>query len=150
MPSSLLELPIELVYRIMDCLDQLTILCSMRDVCMRLNTIIEIYNRNKETITTLCWHQNTIEARGTQHLAHTLLDDMNTKTINLDDYNIAPLRAEQLADALQTNTTLTALYICENELGQEGAQCLAKALQTNKVISDFSRIIYNTNHASFK
>ncbi|CAF4062427.1 unnamed protein product, partial [Rotaria magnacalcarata] len=138
MPSSLLELPIELVYRIMDCLDQLTILCSMRDVCMRLNTIIEIYNRNKETfstldvkrqqigaiggryffdalrtnttITTLCWHQNTIEARGTQHLAHTLLDDMNTKTINLDDYNIAPLRAEQLADALQTNTVIINLF----------------------------------------
>ncbi|CAF5227457.1 unnamed protein product, partial [Rotaria magnacalcarata] len=44
-PSNLLELPIELVYRVMDCLDKFTIVFSMRNVCMRLNAIIDTYNR---------------------------------------------------------------------------------------------------------
>ncbi len=34
---SLLTLPIELVYRILDNLDEFTILVSIRDVCSRLN-----------------------------------------------------------------------------------------------------------------
>jgi hypothetical protein len=43
--ASLLTLPIELVYRILDELDQLTILLSLRNVCMRLNTITDTYYR---------------------------------------------------------------------------------------------------------
>jgi len=44
---SLLTLPVELVYRILDNLDQLTILLSVRDVCIRLNTITDTYHRYK-------------------------------------------------------------------------------------------------------
>jgi hypothetical protein len=40
-------LPIELIYRIFDNLDVLTILLSLRDVCMRLNTILDTYYRYK-------------------------------------------------------------------------------------------------------
>jgi hypothetical protein len=42
---SFLTLPVELVYRILDNLDQLTILLSVCDVCTRLNAIIETYHR---------------------------------------------------------------------------------------------------------
>jgi len=42
---SLLTLPIEFVYRVLDNLDELTILFSARDVCTRLNAIIDIYHR---------------------------------------------------------------------------------------------------------
>jgi hypothetical protein len=46
---SLLTLPIELMYGILDHLDELTILISVRDVCSRLNTITDTYHRYKVT-----------------------------------------------------------------------------------------------------
>jgi hypothetical protein len=42
---SILTLPIELVYRILDNLDQLTILLSLHNVCIRLNAITDTYYR---------------------------------------------------------------------------------------------------------
>jgi hypothetical protein len=42
---SLLTLPVEIVYRILDNLDELTILCSVRNVCTRLNLITDTYRR---------------------------------------------------------------------------------------------------------
>jgi hypothetical protein len=44
---SILTLPIELIYCILDNLDELTILFSARDVCTRLNLIIDTYHRYK-------------------------------------------------------------------------------------------------------
>lgn len=41
----LLKLPVELIYRILDNLNDLTILCSMRDVCSRINTIVDSYHQ---------------------------------------------------------------------------------------------------------
>ncbi|CAF4191073.1 unnamed protein product, partial [Rotaria sp. Silwood2] len=43
--SFLLALPIDLVYSILDNVDEFTILCSVRNVCARLNTIIDTYYR---------------------------------------------------------------------------------------------------------
>ncbi|CAF3343663.1 unnamed protein product [Rotaria sp. Silwood1] len=43
--SSLLALPVGLVYRILDKLDELTILCSVRNVCTQLNEITDTYDR---------------------------------------------------------------------------------------------------------
>ena len=42
---SLLAIPVELVYRILDNLDQLSILLSVQNVCLRLNTIANTYHR---------------------------------------------------------------------------------------------------------
>ena len=42
--DSLLTLPVELVYRILDHLDNFTILTSFRDVCERLNAITDSYH----------------------------------------------------------------------------------------------------------
>lgn len=39
------KLPIEIVYRILNKFDTLTILCSCLNACQRLNTIIETYQR---------------------------------------------------------------------------------------------------------
>jgi hypothetical protein len=38
-------LPVEIVYRILDNLSILSILCSMRNVCTRLNAITDSYQR---------------------------------------------------------------------------------------------------------
>ncbi len=43
--ASLHTLPIELVYQILDNLDLITVICSVRDVCTRLNFIIDSYHR---------------------------------------------------------------------------------------------------------
>ncbi len=48
-------LPVELVYRILDHLDQLTILLSCRNVCIRLNAITETYHRYK--VKDIIWQQ---------------------------------------------------------------------------------------------
>jgi hypothetical protein len=40
-------LPVELVYRILDKLDVLTIFWSLQCVCQRLNTILDTYQRYK-------------------------------------------------------------------------------------------------------
>jgi len=45
MTLSLHTLPVELVYRILDNLDDLTIFMSCRDICTRLNTITDTYYR---------------------------------------------------------------------------------------------------------
>ncbi len=45
MPLSLHTLPVELVYRILDHLDVLTILLSCRNVCKRLDDITDNYHR---------------------------------------------------------------------------------------------------------
>jgi hypothetical protein len=42
---SLLALPVELVYRILDHLDEFNILSSMRNVCVRMNAIVDSYHR---------------------------------------------------------------------------------------------------------
>jgi hypothetical protein len=55
MASSLLTLPIEMVYRILDNLDNKTILLSCRNVCTRLNDITDTYYRYKVIIDFLLW-----------------------------------------------------------------------------------------------
>jgi hypothetical protein len=45
MASSLLTIPVELVYRILDNVCERTIFLSLRNVCKRLNTIIDTYHR---------------------------------------------------------------------------------------------------------
>jgi hypothetical protein len=42
---TLVTLPVEIVYRILDHMDQLTILLSIRNVCTRLNAITDTYHR---------------------------------------------------------------------------------------------------------
>jgi hypothetical protein len=45
MALSLHTLPVELIYRILDKLDDLTLFVACRNVCTRLNTIIDTYHR---------------------------------------------------------------------------------------------------------
>lgn len=48
--QSFLTLPIELIYYIMDKLDLPTIFLSLRNVCQRLNCIIDSYQRYRVSI----------------------------------------------------------------------------------------------------
>ena len=41
---SLVTIPVDLVYLIFDHLDELALLCSVRDVCRRMNQIVDSYS----------------------------------------------------------------------------------------------------------
>ena len=41
---SLVTIPVDLVYRIFDYLDEVALLCSVRDVCRRMNRIVDSYS----------------------------------------------------------------------------------------------------------
>lgn len=56
LPSSLLEVPAELVYRILDNMGTLDILFSARNVCTRLNLIIDSYHRYQVNFVLECDH----------------------------------------------------------------------------------------------
>jgi hypothetical protein len=47
---SLLTLPVELVYRILDKMDDWTMLCSMRNVCTQINITVDTYHRYQVNI----------------------------------------------------------------------------------------------------
>ena len=63
MQPSLLALPIELTYRILDQLKQVDILLSVRNVCTRLNAIVDTYHRYQVTR-----HLTLNGARFTRHV----------------------------------------------------------------------------------
>ncbi|CAF4257166.1 unnamed protein product, partial [Rotaria sp. Silwood2] len=44
-PATLLTIPVDIVYRILDKLSDLTIIVSVRNVCERLNVISDTYHR---------------------------------------------------------------------------------------------------------
>lgn len=63
-------LPVELIYRILDYLDNVTILLSCRNVCTRLNDIVDGYHRYR-VISNLSQRSNIISS-------FTSLDDDHT------------------------------------------------------------------------
>jgi hypothetical protein len=84
---SLLTLPVELVYRILNSLDDFNIFCTMRDVCTHTNTIMNNYRRYKvkfsafslifflyftQTLTTLQLCNTKMDLQGIIQLANTL------------------------------------------------------------------------------
>ncbi|CAF1251278.1 unnamed protein product [Rotaria sordida] len=90
---SFLTLPVELVYRILDKLDTFTILCSMLNVCTRINVIVDDY-RQHPTLIKLDLRYNQIGRAGARYLAH----------------------------GLQYNTTLTMLSLEQNSIDFQAGQ----------------------------
>ncbi|CAF4715950.1 unnamed protein product, partial [Rotaria sp. Silwood2] len=44
-PATLLTIPVDIVYRILEKLDDLSLILSVRNVCERLNIITDTYHR---------------------------------------------------------------------------------------------------------
>ena len=80
---NLLQLPIELLFRILDQLDELTIFISMRNVCRRLNAITDAYRR------------------------YQLFKTLNLSKEHLVEYNL-----ETIIRALHINTVRMMLFYC--------------------------------------
>jgi hypothetical protein len=100
---SFIALPVELVYRILDHVDDVTLFCSALNVCTRLNTIINNYRRYQvnsdvfklidlifshkivhfiQTVTTLILNRKQSHLIGEEFLLHTLQQN-EVITLNL-------------------------------------------------------------------
>ncbi|MDC0857663.1 hypothetical protein OAP83_02990, partial [Rickettsiales bacterium] len=62
-------------------------------------------------------------------------NDSTLSTLGLWNNQIGDEGAQALANALQTNSSLSALNLRNNQIGADGAQALATALQTNSSLS---------------
>ncbi|CAF1278696.1 unnamed protein product [Rotaria sordida] len=160
--ASILSLPTELVYLILDNLDDFTILCSIRNVCTRLNQIIDTYPRyqtltilkfrskhigaleaqhlanairNNYVLTTLDVNYDSIEDNGTDHIADVLRNNTTLTTLKLHSFYTAALQIQHLADTLRNNTTLTTLTLSNNDINEHGAKQLSDALRNNTTLT---------------
>lgn len=57
MPPSLLILPVELLYRILEKLDDFELVCVISNVCVRLNMILQTYHRYQVRFIKKLWKQ---------------------------------------------------------------------------------------------
>ncbi|CAF1678780.1 unnamed protein product, partial [Adineta ricciae] len=73
---SLNTLSVELVYRILDCMDLLNIFWSLQCVSQRLNTILKTYSRYQtlETLGCSCWSSNIFEVYDRQVKSLSIFD----------------------------------------------------------------------------
>ncbi|CAF1326433.1 unnamed protein product [Adineta ricciae] len=127
-------LPVEIVYRIMDHQNEETLFCSMQNISRRLNLILSTYERYR-TLTTLDLSFNGIGAEGAEQIADALRTNTILTTLYLNYNRIRAEGAQHFGDALRTNTILTELYLGNNEIGAEGAQHIADALRTNTTLT---------------
>ncbi|CAF1108924.1 unnamed protein product [Adineta ricciae] len=155
-------LPVEIVYRIMDHQNELTLFCSMQNISRRLNQILSTYERYRGLClysfsppptpnATPTYHKSgkSISLEGTlkrdiplQSIAihsYILLFPHNQlttlTTLDLGDNRLDAEGAQHIADALRTNTTLTTLNLSWNGIGAEGAKHIADALGTNATLT---------------
>ncbi|CAF1077600.1 unnamed protein product [Adineta steineri] len=90
--------------------------------------------QNNKRFTQLYLGQNQPGDKGTQHIANALRNNTTITILYLDQNQtkIGDKGAQYLADALRHNTALTILYLDQNQIGNDGAQSLADALRNNK------------------
>ncbi|CAF1527679.1 unnamed protein product, partial [Adineta steineri] len=128
---SLLTLPVEIVYRILDNLDDFTILCSVRNVCRRLNAITDAYHRY-QLFTTLDLSNYQLQDHHIQCLVEALPNNTTLTTINIGSNTYQDDLTVKLINALKNNKTLTTLDINCNSIKDQEAQDLAIFLENNK------------------
>ncbi|CAM4878708.1 unnamed protein product [Rotaria socialis] len=154
--ASLLTLPVELIHMIFDNLSDFTIICSLRQVYTRLNTIMDAYPGYQELDTLfLCdevvgcdqikhivnalrnnpLRQNAIGAVEVQHLTNALKNNTTLTEFHLNANHIGVDGGEHFADALRNNKTLLTLDLAGAGVGDEGAHLLAFALQDNTTLT---------------
>ena len=96
--------------------------------------------KGNETLKVLHLWTNAIGPSGAGELAEAL-GNTTLEDLDLHDNNIQDDGAKALAKALIFNETLKSLYLRYTQIGDEGAKALAKALEFNKTLKylDLSR-----------
>ncbi|GMF64799.1 unnamed protein product [Phytophthora lilii] len=76
-----------------------------------------------------------LDATALAEILQRVKEDSNVTTLNLCRSGVTPSLAVQLADFLETNSTLTHVDLSGNRLGEHGAGCLATSLMKNSAVS---------------
>jgi len=96
--------------------------------------IFDALHNTNNTLQQLFLSQNKLGDEGTKVLAVALSDNTNLKLkqLCLRDNGITDKGVQYLADMLESNSTLTHLWLSSNKIGEQGLQRLADALFKNK------------------
>ncbi|CAF1268964.1 unnamed protein product [Adineta steineri] len=130
---SLITVPIELIYCIMDNLDTEALFRSLRDVSTRTNAIMDTYERYK-TLTTLHTPAINIGDEGAMYLAEALSFNETLTELKLGYNKISNQGAQYFANALKENTTLKLLELYSNNIDHAGELHFTEALGVNNVV----------------
>ncbi|UJR11084.1 hypothetical protein I4U23_015266 [Adineta vaga] len=134
-PPSLHTLPIELIYRILDHLNEFSILLSARNVCVRLNAIIETY-QPYQIFTILDLKHRSLNNDLFKCLIRSLQTNTTITTLELSGHHLNDEIARELGYVLQRNKTLTKLNCGENRISTEGLRFFIMGLKNNTVSDD--------------
>ncbi|CAF4127880.1 unnamed protein product, partial [Adineta steineri] len=93
--------------------------------------------QNNKIFTQLYLGQNRPGDKGAQHIANALRNNTTITILYLDQNQtkIGDKGAHYLADALRHNTALQMLSLYDDQIGDKGAQHLADALRSNAALS---------------
>ncbi len=140
---SLHTLPAELVHCILDNLDQLTILFSIRNVCMRLNAITDNYYRYQVNFIFIFKEEFSFKSCSSKYSCHV---DIVQALMNID-YLTKPSvkKCQKKAHKVKSYyviiiflQTLTSLDFRVNKIDDQQLERLANILKTNRVRQLFS------------
>ena len=142
-------IPVELIYRILHHLDDLTILCSIQNISLRMNEILNTYHRYQVR---LRMSVSTFGVVKTYLLSEPFFYEKNqiTDTLDLTHKPLNDQAVQRLAAALQFNRvlysylfillfndyfiqTFTTITLVNTGIIDQGAQHLGTALQQNQV-----------------
>ncbi|UJR29489.1 hypothetical protein I4U23_010701 [Adineta vaga] len=124
------KLPAELIYRILDYLDDLTIVLSCRNVCLQLNSIINSYNRY-QTLKTFHLTPNKISLKNIKHLENILQENHILTKLKIDHIEI---NEKNFFNVLLNNKVLTTLILKDNYITIHGAMHLINDLRDNNTL----------------
>ncbi|CAF1665976.1 unnamed protein product, partial [Adineta ricciae] len=128
---SFLTVPIDIIYRILDHLDILTILLSLRNVCTRFNIVIDDY-RPYVTLTDLNLCERHINGSKLQRLSCVLKNNTTITCLDLQQNELVADDAKYLSMILKENHSITTLNLLINEIDSQGMQYLADGLCHNQ------------------
>ncbi|CAF3784100.1 unnamed protein product [Rotaria magnacalcarata] len=154
-------LPVELIYRILDHLDALVILCSLQNINTRMNAIITSYQpfqafatldvgqrrlsyerfdwaniiRYNTTLTTMIFCKNNLDDRAIANLVRGLEHNSTLISFDLSYNRIKTAGARDIATVLKYNQTLETLNLSQNKIGIAGAISLAIVLKHNTTLT---------------
>ncbi|CAF4411995.1 unnamed protein product [Rotaria socialis] len=129
----LLALPIEVIFHILDELDEFTIIFYVRNVCTQLKTITDTYYEY-QSFTELAIEDRNLDEEKMQFLAQSLKDNTLVKTLILAWNRFYGVGIQYLTDAIKINRTLTTLDFRSNAIGDHEAQSIGNILLVNTTL----------------
>ncbi|RLN47852.1 hypothetical protein BBJ29_002810 [Phytophthora kernoviae] len=106
----------------------------MRDVSARFKLLGDVVAHGASRLRTLDLGFNRLTDKGATQLAEALETNTSLESLYLSGNEIGPAGARALAQALTKNTYLRSLHLSGNNIGEEGARFLADGIAGNTAL----------------